>query len=64
MKKTVYNLAEIEKKLYMNNVPQKMFVFTVQQEDDRIFLDRRLCASKSNDVETDYFCKVLEGCGF
>ena len=60
-KKVEFDIEKIEKKLVAGNKREKMFVYTVEQQ---VFVDReKVCNSADND-QFEYFCKVLEGCGF
>ena len=63
MAKAVYNLREIERKLCQGSQPRKMSVFTLSQ-DESFVLDRRCIKGVGNRDSVDFYCKLLEGCGF
>ena len=56
-----YDLAKIEQKLNMGQPAPKMFVYTVSQKQ---YVDRTAPIKSHDEMEVEYFCKVLEGCGF
>ena len=66
-KKVKFDIAKIEQKLNAGNKPQRMFVYTVEQTaNDRVFAlsDYKKQQEQCSQQQVDYFCKMLEGCGF
>ena len=59
--KNKFDIKKIQQKLESGSKPKKMFVYTFEQQ---AFVDRDKVQNKSNDAQVEYFCKVLEGCGF
>ena len=59
--KNKFDIAKIQQKLESGSKPQKMFVYTLEPQ---IFVDRNKKENNVNDAQVEYFCKVLEGCGF
>ena len=59
--KNKFEIAKIQQKLKSGCKPQKMFVYTVESN---VFVDRDKNENKADNQQVEYFCKVLEGCGF
>ena len=59
--KIKFDIAKIQQKLESGSKPNKMFVYTLEPQ---VFVDRNMSQNKADDAQVEYFCKVLEGCGF
>ncbi|MBQ9716219.1 MAG: hypothetical protein IJV77_07435 [Clostridia bacterium] len=58
-----FDLKKIEQKLTNGQKAQRMFVYTVPQKQVD-FVDRTAPVNTCDEKQVEYFCKVLEGCGF
>ena len=66
-RKMKFDIAKIEQKLNAGNKPEKMFVYTFDHaQEKRVFVasEYKVLQNKCDQQQVDYFCKMLEGCGF
>ena len=66
-RKVKFDIEKIQQKLNAGNKAERMFVYTVEQNSgDRAFVssDYKKQREQCDWQQVDYFCKMLEGCGF
>ena len=66
-RKVEFDIAKIEQKLNAGDKVHRMFVYTVEPAlQDRVFIgsDCKKLKVQADDSQVEYFCKMLEGCGF